>query len=595
MLRRRMPPPDALITLAVVAAIVFALARNLASPDLVFMAGLALLLVTGVVTPSVAFSGFSNPGVLTVAAFFVVAAGIRATGVLDIVARRLLGAPKRFAAAQLRMMLPVAGLSAFLGNTAVVAMGIPLVLDQARRLGRSPSRLLIPLSYAAILGGACTLVGSSVNLVILGLLQAYDPDATIGMFDVAVVGVPALAVGILYVLVASRWLLPDRGEPEALPDNPREYSVMMRVEAGSPVVGQTVEAAGLRHLPGLFLSAIERHDVTLPAVGPETILEADDRLVFVGLVESVADLRRIPGLVSAERQVHRLDDVRPERSLVEAVVAATSPLSGRSIRDSSFRTAYGAAVIAVRRHGRRLHAKLGDIVLEAGDTLLLEAPPGFAAAFGKDDAFLLIREVEGSRAPRRHKAGIAVGILAAMVIVAALGWLPLVTAALLAAGAMVVARCINGREARTAVDLRVVVAIAAAFGVGGALEQTGLADLGAGWMVAGAAPLGPVALLAAAYLVAALCTEVMTNAAAAALVFPLVAAAAEAAGLPLMPFVFVLMIAVSASFSTPVGYQTNLMVYGPGGYRFGDFVRFGLPLQVLVAAVTLLVASRVWI
>ncbi len=585
---------DVIITLLVLALIIVSLARNLASPELIFMAGLTVLLVTGVLTPALAFRGFSNPGVLTVAAFFVIASGVKETGIIDGLARRLLGAPKTHVSAQLRLMFPVAGLSAFLGNTAVVAVGIPMVLDWARRLGRSPSRLLIPLSYAAILGGTCTLVGTSSNLVMLGLLQAHDPSASLGMFSISVVGIPALAAGMAYVLLFGRTLLPDRGEPDSLPENPREYSVMMKVEEGASVAGKTVEEAGLRHLPGLFLSSIERRGITFPAVDPKTVLEAGDGLVFVGLVESVADLRRIPGLVSAEKQVHRLDEVRPERSLVEAVISATSPISGRTIRDSRFRTSFGAAVIAVRREGRRLHAKLGDVVLQPGDTLLLEAPPGFAGSFGNDDAFLLVREVKGSRAPRRNKGPFAGAILTGMVVLAASGWLPLVTAAILAAAMMVVTGCLTGREARRAVDLRVVVTIAAAFGMGAALEETGIAAGGAIWLVSIAEPLGPVALLAAAYLVGALATELMTNSAAAALVFPLVVAAAEAAGLPLMPFVMVLMVAVSASFSTPVGYQTNLMVYGPGGYRFGDFLRFGLPLQLTVATVVITVASLLW-
>jgi di/tricarboxylate transporter len=584
---------DAWLTVAVTLSMVAVMALNVAGPDLVLMAGLTVLLAFGVMPATDAFQGFANPAVVTIAALFVVAAGVRETGGLDFVGRRILGRPRSLTTAQVRMMLPVSGISAFLNNTPVVAMMVPLVSDWARRTGMSLPRLLMPLSFAAILGGTCTLIGTSTNLVVAGMALARHPELRFGMFEIAQLGLPVLVLGTVYVLVASRWLLPDGGRNREPLDNPREYTVLMRVEPDSPVVGRTIEQAGLRHLPGLFLVEIERNGEVMPAVGPETKVHADDRLLFAGIVDSVVDLRKIRGLVPATDQIDKLEG-RPQRRLVEAVVAAQSPLVGRSVRETGFRTAYNAAIIAVHRHGQRIRAKVGDIVLEPGDVLLLETERWFLRKHRHDRHFALLSEVEGSEPPKHDRAWIASSILLVMVLTNAAGLLPLEVAALLAASAMMMTRCLTGEQGRRALDLRVLVAIAAAFGIGAALDASGAADeIGRG-VVQLALPFGPIGVLAAVYLATALMTEIISNNAAAALMFPIAAATAQSAGVDLRPVLLVLMIAASASFSTPIGYQTNLMVYGPGGYRFADFLRIGLPLQVLVGFLTVLVASALW-
>lgn len=586
---------EAWITLAITAAMVLAMARGLAEPDVVLLGGLTVLVAIGVVPVERAFNGFANEGVLAVAALFIVAAGVRETGGLDGIMRRLLGRPKSLALAQLRMMLPVTSVSAFLNNTPVVAMMVPVVTDWARRSGLPLSRLLMPLSYASILGGTCTLIGTSTNLVVYGLARQHTPELEIGMFDIAVLGVPAMLVGVAYVVLATPWLLPDRAGSQETVERPREYTVAMRVAQDSAVIGQRIEEAGLRHLPGLYLVQIERDGELMPAVDPETRIHAGDHLLFVGSVDSVVDLRRIRGLVPATDQVDKLTHSRPERRLLEAVIGAGSPLAGTNVRELRFRTRFEAAIIAVHRNGERVTGKVGDIVLRTGDVLLLEAPPSFLRRYRNDSSFALVTEVAGS-APRQHEKGpLAIGLLVAMVTVSALGLLPLLIAALLTVGAMLVTRCLSVQEAQRALELRVLIAIAAAFGVGAALESSGAASTIGVALVTVAAPLGPVAALAAIYLGTALLTEVVTNNAAAALMFPLAAAAADSAGLPLLAVALVVMCAASASFSTPIGYQTNLMVYGPGGYRFGDFLRFGIPLQVLLAVVTITIASALWL
>jgi di/tricarboxylate transporter len=584
---------QAWIAIAVTLSVVAALAANLAAPDLVLVGGLTVLLALGVIDPKQGLAGFSNEGVAAVAVLFVVAAGLRETGALDLVARRWLGRPRSIAGAQLRLMLPVAAVSGFVNNTPVVAVMVPVVLDWARRAGLSASKLLMPLSYATILGGTVTLIGTSTNLLVSGL--ASEQGVAVGLFEIAWVGVPVAVIGIAYVLLLSRWLLPDRGEREPALSNPREYAVAMHVETGSPIVGQSIEAAGLRHLPGLFLAEIERGGEPMPAVAPGTRIAAEDRLLFVGVVESVVDLRRIRGLVPAGDQVEKLAEPRTLRRLVEAVVGAASPLSGRSVRESAFRTEYGAAIIAVHRHGERIGGRIGDIVLRAGDTLLLETRPTFAREHRNDPTFALVAEVAGSEPPRHERAWIAASLLLAMVLGHALFGVNLVTAALLAAGALVASRCLTGPEAVRALDLRVIIAIAASFGIGESLHQTGAARSVAEGLLGGISQFGPIGILAGIYLTTMVLTELITNNAAAVLMYPIAAATAEAAGMELRPFLFILMMAASASFSTPIGYQTNLMVYGPGGYRFLDFLRFGVPLQLLLGAVTVAIVSVKWL
>ncbi len=600
-------PLDGWITLGIVGLVLATLIVTRRAADMVLLAGLTLALVVpvpdgaagsgwkvGVIDPADAFIGLANPGVIAIGALFVVVAGLRQTGGVEWITRRLLGRPRHPLTARLRMVGPVAVLSAFLNNTPVVAMMIPAVSDWARKLSISPSRLLMPLSFAAILGGLCTLIGTSTNLVVNGLLiQSFGPEAGLSMFEIGYIGLPVAVVGLGYLLVAGALLPERRPAIRALLDDPRQYTVEMLVEAGSPLVGRTIEQAGLRHLPGMYLVEIDRGGTLLAAVGPETELHAGDRLVFVGVVESVKDLQKIRGLVPATDQVFKLDRPRHERCLVEAVVSNTCPLLGKTIRAGRFRTVYDAAVIAVARNGVRVAGKVGDITLKPGDTLLLETHPNFVERMANRRDFFLVSEVADSAPLRHHRAMTALLILVAMVAAVAGGLLEMMTAALLAAGLMLASRCLTGADARRAIDWSVLLVIAAAFGLGRALETSGAAEAIAAALLAAAGDR-PWVLLALVYLATALFTELITNNAAAVLLFPIALAGAADLGVDPMPFAIVIMVAASASFLSPLGYQTNLMVYGPGGYRFTDYPRFGLPLAAIVAAITLLLVPRIW-
>ncbi len=532
----------------------------------------------------------------------------------DRIADRLFGRPKSATDAIGRMVVPTSLLSAFMNNTPLVAMLIPAVNDWAKHHRIAPSKLMIPLSYAAILGGTCTLIGTSTNLVVNGmLLQAHqagggkyaeiDLPNGLGMFDITWVGVPAAVAGIGFLLVAGRWLLPNRLPPINMSADPREYTIEMLVEPGSPLVGKSIEDAGLRHLPGLYLAEIDREGTVLPAVGPEEVLRANDRLVFVGIVDSMVDLQKIRGLVPATDQVFKLDSPRSQRCLIEAVASNSCPVVGRTIRDGRFRSIYNAVVIAVARQGERVRGKIGDIVLRAGDTLLLEAHPSFVSQHRNSRHFFLISGLENSTPPRHDRAALALAVMLTMVglVTFSENWGPLpvvgqitmLKAALVAAGLMIAARCCRTREARRAIDWQVLLAIAASFGIGRALEKTGAADAVTNTII-DAVGGNPWLSLVALYGVTLIVTELITNNAAAALMFPFALATAGNLHANPMPFLIAVMMAASAGFATPIGYQTNLMVYGPGGYRFGDYLKVGVPLDLLIWAVTVTIAPLVW-
>ncbi len=584
---------EAWLALSVVAAVIALLAATRLSADVVLLAGVTVLLVAGVLTPGEALNGLANEGMVTVGVLYVVAAGLRETGAIGWVVQGVLGRPRNLAGAQVRLMAPVAGLSAFLNNTPVVAMFLPAVVDWARQNRLPISKLLIPLSYAAILGGTCTLIGTSTNLVVNGLLTNQAGLPGLGMFDITAVGLPSALIGIAYLILLGRWLLPDRRPVMSDLDDPRQYTVEMMVEQASPLVGKTIEEAGLRHLPGMYLVEVERGGEVLPAIAPHQRLRAHDRLVFAGVVESVVDLQRFRGLVPASDQVFKLGVPRPERCLIEAVVSDSCPLVGKNIREGRFRNVYNAAIIAVARNNERIRAKIGDIVLRPGDTLLLEADPGFVDRERDSRDFFLVSRLPNSRPPRHDRALAAVAILVGMVLVVTFEWVSMLKAAMVAAGLMLATRCISSGAARAAVDWEVLVAIAASFALGFALEKTGAAHYVAESLIR-LAQGDPWVTLAVVYLVTMLFTELITNNAAAVLVFPIALSTSQALGVSFTPFVIAIMMAASASFSTPIGYQTNLMVYGPGGYRFSDYFRVGIPLNLLMAVVTISIAPHVW-
>jgi di/tricarboxylate transporter len=580
-------------SIAVITLCFSMLALTRYSPDIILVGGLTLLLLAGVLSPEQALSGLANEGMVTVGVLYIVVAGLRETGGIGWIVHSVLGRPRSLQHAQIRLMAPVAAMSAFLNNTPVVAMFIPAANDWAKRNRLSVSKLMIPLSYASIVGGTCTLIGTSTNLVVNGMLIKETNSAGLAMLEIAWVGIPVMFIVFIFILLFSKWLLPERLPAISRYDDAREYTVEMLVEKGSVLSGKSIDDAGLRQLPGLFLIEIDRQGQIMPAVSSYEVLRDGDRLIFAGIVESVIDLQKTKGLTPASNQIYKLDSSRQDRVLVEAVVSDSCPLVGKSVCKGRFRDFYNAVIIAVARNGRRVQQKIGDIVLRPGDTLLLESHHSFVEQQRNSRDFFLVSEIEDASPPQYHKAMLAMSILALMILLVTTGWLSMLKASLLAAGLMIITRCTSGREARRSVDWQVLIVIAASFGLGTALQNTGAAESIAISLIELAGGNAGISL-AFMFAATALLSAVATNNAAAVIMFPIALTTANSLGVSLMPFVLTLMVAASASFATPIGYQTNLMVYGIGGYRFLDYLRIGIPLTLLVGLTTIIVVPLFW-
>jgi len=584
---------DAWLTFVVLAVMVWALARELAAPSATVLTGVIVLLVVGVITPAEAFAGLSNPAPITVAALYVLARAVEKTGALQPLVAGTLGAGDGRSTGLARLLIPAAAMSSLLNNTPIVAMLAPQVENWAQRTGSSPSRFLMPLSFAAILGGMVTLIGTSTNLVVSGLLiDAGEPPLT--MFELTPVGLPVAVVGVGLLILLSPRLLPERHPAQAdLSDGFREFVVRMIVEADGALDGRSVEAGRLRNLAGVFLVEIDRQGEVIAPVGPQTVLRGGDELTFVGRADVVVDLHAIRGLVSAEhKHVQEFDTVR--HTFFEAVLGPSSPLVGRSLKEAGFRAQYQAAVVAIHRAGRRIDAKLGGIGLKAEDTLLILSDPGFRDRWRDRSAFLLVSRLGGVPPAVGRKAWIVALVGGGVVVSAAVGLLPVLSAALVGALVLVMSGVLTPSEAKGAIDLDVILVIAGAFGLAAALENSGLAADVAQLIGGVFGPLGASGGLAGIVLTTVLLKSLITNNAAAVLMFPIAMSAATELGLNARAFAVAVALAASASFLTPLSYQTNLMVYGPGGYRFGDFARLGAPLVILVALATIVLVPWFW-
>lgn len=591
------------LTIAVLVFIFTGLVMNYAA-DALLIAGAVFLCIAGIISPEEAFAGFANHGMLTVAALFVVTAALAETGALAILGRWFLGRAKTEGSVLARMSLSITASSAFLNNTPIVAMFIPVVNQWCKAHGKAPSRLLIPVSYFAILGGTCTLIGTSTNLVVNGMMSeayAMDPAANaalrpMGLFEMSVVGVPYAVAGVAYLLILGRRLLPER-KPfmEQMNESAREYLANMEVQPGCSLIGETVADAGLRRLDGLFLLEIQRGDEVIAPVEPNVVVREHDVLTFTGVVHHIVDLERIAGLtpIADAHYEHRAAE-RRGHMLFEAVMSNRSPLIGQTIRDSNFRARYNAAVVAVNRGGERLKGRVGDIILRPGDTLLLQAGPHFRAAHRSNPDFYLVSGVDDSRSVRHDRALLSLLLLGLLVALMATNLVPIVVAAFIVAGLMIATNCISLGDARESIDLSTLLTICAAFGISKALVNSGVAEQVAHLLTITAGQYGPLAMLAGIYLMTAMLTELVTNNAAAALMFPFAVSMAEQVQASPRPFVMAVAFAASASFVTPIGYQTNLMVLGPGGYKVTDFARVGLPLSLLVWALGTLLIPLAW-
>lgn len=584
---------DAWITAGVILLSFTVLLLTNIAADAVLLAAAISLMLLGILTPGDMLAGFSNLGLATVAVLFVVASALTRTGALAFLFDRFLGNPDSVSSAQSRMMLPVALISSVLNNTPVVAMMIPLLSDWAKRIGISVSKLMMPLSYAAIVGGACTVIGTSTNLVINDKLASLDGYEGLALFDLAWVGVPLVAATILFTVLFGRWLLPDRSHGRPVFGDAKQYTIEMVVGSDSPLDGQSIEEAGLRNLPGTYLVEIVRGEHVIAVVSPLEKLRASDRLIFAGDVDAVVDLQKIRGLEHAEDHVFKLNGDRAQRQFFEVVLGSAFPNLGSTVRQGQFRKRYGAAIIAICREGEHLKQRIGDVVLKKGDILLLEAPSHFAQSRQFEQDFLLISELQNSRPVLHGKRYHALFILLLLVALVAGNVLSLFEGACLATVLLIATRCISLSEARSSVDWQVLIVIGASISLGLACQKTGIAEATAMLAVDTfqGSSYGPLIGL---FLITALLTALISNMAAAVLLFPVVESTAQQLGVSIMPFVVTLMVAASVSLATPIGYQTNLMVYGPGNYKYSDFLKMGVPLTLIIGLLTVVLVPIFW-
>ena len=565
---------DACITIVTVLGMFSILLFTKLRSDLVFLGAIGVLYVTGVLDAKEAFSGFSGTSVITVGVLFVVVAGLTHTGVLQWIVKHLLGTPDSYSKAVTRLMLPVAVLSSFLSNTTVVTLFVNIVKMWSKKLGVSPSKLLIPLSYASGMGGVCTLIGTPPNLIISGLYEEKTGEA-MNVLTTTIPGLFCLAVGVLSV-IAMRRLLPERKAPESAFESTGEYTVELQVPSDNPCIGQTLAEAGLFHVKGGSLIELYHFDdVPMPITENEPIM-GGDHLVYAGQIDEILEIAKSHQLVSADHHVFSMSELDKSRQLRTAYINFGSSLIGKTIGGSTFEKNNNLTLAAVARRGERIKESPRQVVLQAGDTL------NDIHFFDSDDVPNIGRGTL-----------VSTTIMIAMVALSALGVMPLLQCAFLAAAAMLIFRCCNVDQAMRAINWEILMVFAGSAVLGLAIQKTGIAE----WMANGILDVcgtNPIVVMTAICFVGTFITEFISNTAAGAMFFPIMYEAAEKLGYEPFPFLVALMVSVSSSFATPIGSPTHMLVYGPGGYRFSDFMRIGLLMNLIILAANIFIVNIVY-
>ncbi len=558
--------------------------------DLVFLGAISILFVTGVLDAKEAFSGFSSTSVVIIGVLFVVVAGLTHTGVLQWIVKKLLGQPKSYSKAVVRLMLPVAALSSFLSNTTVVALFVGIVKMWSKKLNISPSKLLIPLSYASGMGGVCTLIGTPPNLIISGL-YAEKTGVAMNVLTTTLPGLFCLFIGVLSI-IALRRLLPDRKAPESAFESTSDYTVELLVPTDNPHVAQTIEEAGLNQFSGGTLIEIIHYDEVISPVAADEMIMGGDRLVFAGQIDEILDLKKSHGFVNADHHVFTMDEMDKNRQLRTAYVTFGSSLINTAIGDSTFEKDNNMILVAVARRGKRINESPRKVVLQAGDTLLFECPPRVNIHTERLSSQLQFFDSE--QVPNiGKKTLVSTTIMIAMVVLSALNVIPLLQCAFLAAIAMLLFRCCNVDQAMKAINWEILMVFAGSVVLGIAIQKTGIAERLA-FGILDVCGTNPIVVMAAICFVGTFITEFISNTAAGAMFFPIMYEAAEKLGYEPYPFLIALMVSVSSSFATPIGSPTHMLVYGPGGYRFSDFMRIGLLMNLIILAANIFIVNMIY-
>ncbi len=588
---------ETLIVSAILLLALVLFVTELVPIDLTALLVVGLLILTQVLTPAEGFSGFSHPAPVTVAAMLVLSTGLIRTGAVAKLGQKVSALGGSSEVSQLAVIFPVVALlSAFISNTAAVAMFLPLVLNIAREKKLSPSKLLLPLSYAAILGGACTYIGTSTNIIV-GTIFAAGTHPPLQMFEFSGLGLVLLTLGAVYMLAIGQRNLPYRPTEASLTEGYRlrEYLTELVIRSDSPLLDKTLRETDFSQMLDIEVLEIQRGRQKLRLFLQEIRLKSDDILIVKGNLENILKIRDTEGVdILAEAKLSDRDLKSEDITLAEAVISPDSSLIGRTLKEANFRQRYQATALAIRRHASQIRDKLGRVRLRMGDMLLVQVRKEVLGNLRQDSDFLLILEESQSSDFRLSKLPIAVLIFLGVIAAAAFQKLPIELAALFGALLMVFTRCITLREAYRAVDWRIVILIGGTLSLGTAMEKTGTATAIAESLVGWSGTLGPVALIAVLYLVTMGMTEIMSNNATAALLTPIAISIAHHGGWDPRPFAFCVAFAASCSFLTPIGYQTNTMVYGPGGYRFTDYFKVGAWLSLISWLTATLLIPHIW-
>lgn len=565
--------------------------------DFLIFLVLVIFLITGVISSEQALSGFSNEGMLTVLLLFIVAGAIQKHGIIELVVYRLLGKAANVKKSMIKVMLPVGLSSGFLNNTPIVVALTPIIRDWAVDNGYSPSKFLIPLSYMTILGGTITMIGTSTTLVVHGLLVGAGLE-DFSFFTLAAVGVPITAAGLIYLLTLGYKLLPEHlGAKEQISQETKEFLAEAIIEDKFEHEGETVTKLGRDVLDGIYVIEIIRNNSRVYPVTGETKVLAGDHIIFSGSLNTIGKIQKFKGVTIKTGTELTLDDVvNKDSHLIETVVSHNSSLLNKTLKEANFKTRYDAGVIAIHRNNQRIKSRVGDIVLKTGDTLLLLADNNFINMHKYSGDFYVVNDVAPPENLNQdmRKGWVSLIALVSMILVVTLGWFTMLEAMMILVVLLIGFRFISPNEVKKFVQFDVILLISSAFAVGAAMTESGLAQYIAGGLTALATPFGILGVLFIVYLVTNCFTEVITNSAAAVLMFPIALEVADAMNIEYMGLIITVAIAASASFMTPIGYQTNLIVYGPGGYKFSDYIKVGAPLALITMFIACFIIYFVW-
>lgn len=584
---------DAVVVILVLLFLVISLYKEIVGPAMTFIIAVIVLGIVQVLSPREILNGFANEQVAVIIMLLLLGDIYRRSSVLDILFDRVFNKAKSTRNFNARMMFLVAPLSAFLNNTPLVALLMPYVHSRARKTGEYVSQLMIPLSFAAILGGCATLIGTSTNLIVNGLATDQDivPNLpSLDIFDFAAVGTPMILIGILFLLYIGPKLLPNRHGPGSrIPSIKRKYIVEARIKAGSKWIGKTIKEAGLRNMEGLFLFEILRNDIRITAVPNDTILLEEDILLFTGSTQSIANLvKSSEGLVIPSIGMFAR---KKNTEVIEVVVPHNSDMVRKSLKAVNFRGRFDATAIAVHRNGETLSGKIGQVELKAGDAILLLAGTYFEERIKETSDLYLISRIKEFNRLGFWRTALLVGGTLAIITFSAFKLISLFNGLLTLLTLSVLFKITRPKDLVKSVDYELAIIIALSLALGVAMMKTGVADMVANGMLLAFKPFGKVGLLTGIYLITSILAAFITNKAAVAVVFPVSLSVGLDLNANLMPFILVVAYAAAANFITPIGYQTNLMIYGPGGYKFKDFFKIGTPLTILYMLVTITVLS----